>query len=119
MREELFVLVLGRVVHELLKDPFEVGKRIEAVASNLFDEGVDHRTAPTSVLPTDEHPILGTEFRRADSVLGEVVVQFDLTVQEAGLEMRPLLHGVGQRFPKVTLGKDARPVLVKVSEEFL
>ena len=31
MREECFVLILGRVVHELLEDPLEVGMRIEPV----------------------------------------------------------------------------------------
>ena len=61
-RQEGFKLLSRRVVHELLKHPIEVGERVSPVAADLFDEGVDDRTAPAGVLTADEHPVLVTEF---------------------------------------------------------
>ena len=94
LREQCFVLLFGRVVHELLEDPLEVGERIEAVAADLLDEGVDDRAAPSGVFPSKEEPVLGADLGWADLVFGEVVVDLDLPIQEAGFEMRPLVPGV-------------------------
>jgi hypothetical protein len=44
-------------VHELFKDPIEVGERVSPVAADLFDEGVDDRTAPAGVFTANEQPV--------------------------------------------------------------
>ena len=62
-------------MHQLLEDPFEVGEGIEAVATDLFDKGVDDGTAPSGVIASDKEPVLGSNLGWADSVFGEVVVE--------------------------------------------
>lgn len=116
-RKKGIKLVIGRLVHEFLEDPLEVGVRVEGVAAHLFDEGVNHRATPAGFLTTDEHPILQAQFSRTNGVLGEVVVKFDLSVFKARQEVRPLLAGVGQCFPQGTFGQDSFAVL-EVGEEF-
>lgn len=86
------MLVGRRVVHELLEHPLEVGERVEIVAADLLDEGVDHRTAPPSVLGSDEESVLGANLGGPDLVLGLVVVVFDPAILEAWLKVRPLVH---------------------------
>lgn len=117
--QEFFEFVLCRVMHEFFEDPFKVSVWIEAVAANLFDEGVDDGAAPAGFFVADEHPVFHAEFCGPNRAFGEVVVEFNLPIKEAGFEMLPLLEGIGQRFPKITLGKDAESSgFLKVGEEF-
>ena len=116
-RKEFIKLVVARLVHEFFKDPLEVGVRIEAMTAHLFDEGVDDRATPAGFLAADEHPILEAQFGRADGVLGQVVVKFNLAVFKARQEVRPLVAGVGQCFAQGTFGQDAFAVF-EVGEEF-
>jgi hypothetical protein len=85
-------------VHELAEDTLEVGEGVLAVTADLLDEGVDHRTAPAGFLVSDEHPVLSAELGGADGVFGEVVVELDPPVEEAGFKVGQLLDGVAQRF---------------------
>jgi hypothetical protein len=55
--QEGFELLGGRVVHELFKHPLKIGERVGLVAADLFDEGVDDRTAPAGVLTANQHPV--------------------------------------------------------------
>jgi hypothetical protein len=55
--QEGFKLLGGRVVHELFKHPLKIGERVGLVAADLFDEGVDDRTAPAGVLTANQHPV--------------------------------------------------------------
>lgn len=105
-------------MHQFLKDPFEVGKRISAMTPHLLDEGVDHRAAPAGVLASDEQPVLRAQFGRADRSFGEVVVQLDLAVEEAGLQVIPLVKGIGERFTKEAFGYDASS-FAEMKEKFL
>ena len=117
--EEFFEFLFGRVVHECFKDPLEVGVGVEAVAADLFDEGVDDGTAPAGFFVSNEHPVFHAGFCGADCSFGEIVIELDLPVEEAGFEVLPLLQGIAQRFPQVALGKDAAwSGFVKVGEEF-
>jgi hypothetical protein len=87
------------------------------VAADLFDEGVDDGTAPAGFFTANEHPIIHAYLGGANGVFGEVVIKFDLPVEEAGFEVFPLVAGVAECFPKVALGKDVA-FFVKVVEEF-
>ena len=58
------------------------------------------------VFAADEHPILVTELGGTDGVFGEVVVEFDLPVHEAGFEVRPLAGGIGERLAQLAFGRD-------------
>ena len=82
-------------MHQILEDPFEVGKGIRAVAADLLDEGVNDRTAPAGVLAADEHPVLVAELARADRIFDEIIIQLNLPVDEAGFEVWPWIGGVG------------------------
>jgi hypothetical protein len=104
-------------VHEFFEDPFEAGMGIEAMAADLFDEGVDDGTSPAGFFTPNELPIVHANLGGANGVFGEVVVELDLPVEEAGFEMFPLIKGVAERFPKVALGKDLA-FFMKVGEEF-
>ena len=115
--EEGFKFVFRRIVHEFFKDPFKIGMGIEAVAADLFDEGVDDGTSPAGFFAAYKHPIIHTDLGRTNGVFGEVVVELDLPVEETGFEVLPLVAGVAERFPKVALGKDLA-FFVKVGEEF-
>ncbi len=116
-REKVVKLVIARVGHEFFENPLEVGVWVQAVAAHLFDEGVDDRATPAGFLAANEHPILKAQFGRADGVLGEVVVKFNLAVFKARQEVRPLVAGVGQGFAQGTFGQDAFAVL-EVGEKF-
>ena len=115
--EEGFKFVFRRIVHEFFKDPFKIGMGIEAVAADLFDEGVDDGTSPAGFFAAYKHPIIHADLGRTNGVFGEVVVELDLPVEETGFEVLPLVAGVAERFPKVALGKDLA-FFVKVGEEF-
>ena len=106
--------------HEFFEYPFEVGVGIEAVAADLFDEGIDDGTAPAGFLGSDEHPVLGAEFGGTDRAFGVVVVKFDLAVEEARFEVRPLVPGVAERFAELAFGKDSAGffLLFEMVEEF-
>ena len=67
-RKEVFELILWRVVHEFFKDPLEVSERVGSVATDLLDESVDDRAAPTRVLAADKHPVLVAELGGTDGV---------------------------------------------------
>lgn len=84
-------------MHEFFEDPLEPGEGIDSVAADLLDEGVDDRAAPAGVLCADEHPVLVAEFGGTDGVFGEVVVELDLAVEEAGFEVGELFEGVIER----------------------
>lgn len=86
-------------MHEFFKDPFEVGGGGELVTTDLLDEGIDDGAAPAGFLSSDKHPILCAEFGGPDRPFGVVVVQLDLAVEEAWLEVRPLVAGVAECFP--------------------
>ena len=94
------------VVHQLFEDPLKVGEWIRSVAAHLLDECVDDRTAPAGVLAADEHPVLVAELGGADRVFGEVVVELDLPVHEAGFEVRQLIGGVDQGVAQFASGRD-------------
>jgi hypothetical protein len=51
-----------------------------------------------------------------DGVFGEVVVELDLAVHEAGFKMRPLLGGIGEGLAKRAFGRDAA-LLAQVGDE--
>lgn len=108
-------------MHEFSKDPFEVGIGIEAVAADLFDEGVDDGTAPTGFFTPDKHPIIHADLSGTNGVnsgcSSAPSIELDLPVEEAGFEVFPLVAGVAERFPEVALGKDVA-FFVKVGEEF-
>ena len=50
------------------------------------------------MLGYDEEPVFGSELGGADGVLNEVVVDLDPTVPQIGLEVGPLVEGVGDGF---------------------
>jgi hypothetical protein len=102
---------------EALEHPFEVGEGVEPMPPHLLDEGIDHGAAPAGIGPTDEHPVLHPKLGGTDGVFGEVVVELDLTVLEAGQEVGPLATGVAQRFAQLAGGGDASSFL-KVGNEF-
>ena len=89
-----------------------------AVSSDLLDHGVDHGASPTGVGSAYEHPVFHAEFGRPHGVLGQVVVELDPTVGEAGLQVGQLGVGVAQRFPEFARGGDAGSFL-EVGDEFL
>jgi hypothetical protein len=93
-------------VHQLLEDPLEVGEWIRSVAADLLDECIDNCAAPAGMLAADEHPILVAELGRADGVFGEIIVELDLAVHEAGFEVRQLIGGVGQGIAQLASGRD-------------
>lgn len=115
--KQSFEFLFCRVVHELFKDPFKVGKGVHAVAADLFDEGVDDGTAPAGIFVSDKHPIFHSEFGWPDRAFGVVVVELDQAVEEAGFKVIPLVEGVVERFPKVALGKDTAG-FVQVVDDF-
>ncbi len=67
-------------------------------APAVLDEGIDDGGFFSGVLGTDEEPVLGSEFGRPDGVLNEVVVDLDTAVAQIGLEVGPLVEGVGDGF---------------------
>ena len=105
--KEVVELFLRWIVHELFKDPFKVSKRIVPVTAYLFDEGVDHGTAPACFVAADEEPVLRSEFGGTNGVFGVVVIELDLAVVKTGFEVWELVVGVVERFPKLAFGKDA------------
>ena len=86
------------------------------MAADLFDEGVDDGTAPAGFFAANELPIVHANLGGTNGVFGKVVIELDLSVEEAGFEVLPLIAGVVERFPKVALGKDVK-FFVKVREE--
>ena len=104
-------------MHELVEDPFKVGKGIVAVVPHLFDKGVDHRTPPASLLSTNKHPILRAQLRRADGVFGEIVVPLNPPILKAGFKVGPLVGGVFEGLTQGALGKDAT-MFGEMAEEF-
>lgn len=91
-------------MHELFKDPLEVGEGIEAMTAHLFDKGVDDRTAPTSLFPAYKHPVLHPELSRTDRSFGVVVIKLNLAVQKTRFKVRPLIKGIVQRFAQGAFG---------------
>jgi hypothetical protein len=82
-------------LHELFKHPLEVGKGIGTLAADLFYEGINHGTSPTSVRAANEHPVLVSELgwsycERHDHVLVAHFapsIKFDLPIDEAGFKV--------------------------------
>ena len=105
-REQRGEVVLVGHAGQALEHPLEVGEGVVAVAPDLLDEGVDHRAAPAGVGAADEHPVLHAQLRRPHRVLGVVVVELDLAVREARLEVRQLGAGVAQRLAQPAGGGD-------------
>ena len=87
------------------------------MAADLFDEGVDDGTSPAGFFAAYKHLIFHANLGGTNGVFGEVVIELDLPVEEAGFEVFPLVAGVAERFPKVALGKDV-VFFMKVGEEF-
>ena len=109
-REQRAEVVLVGHAWQALEDPFEVGEGILAVTADLLDEGVDDGAAPPGLLVADEHPVFHAELGRTDGVLGEIVVELDLPVEEARLEARPLAGGIGEGFAEQAAGRDLPPI---------
>ena len=65
----------------------------------LFDHGVDYCAAPAGFVSSDKEPVLCAQLRWANGVFGEVVVELELAVVEAGFKVWQLVAGVAQRFP--------------------
>jgi len=80
------------------EDVFEVFPRVDPHAAAVLDEGVDDGGFFAGMLGTDEEPVLGSEFGGPDGVLNEVVVDLDTAVAQIGLEVGPLVEGVGDGF---------------------
>ena len=93
-------------MHEFFKNPFKVGEGIKVVAAHLLDEGVDDGAAPAGFFTANEHPVFHAELGGTDRSFSAVVVKLDLTIEEAGFKVAPLIEGVVERFPKVALGKN-------------
>ena len=75
----------------------EVFPRVDPQAA-VLDEGVDDGGFLSGVLGTAEEPVLGSELGGPDGVLNEVVVDLDTAVVQIGLEVGPLVEGVGDGF---------------------
>ena len=103
-------------MHELAKDPFEVGVGVMAVAADLLDEGVSDGTAPTGVLSADKHPIFHAELGGTNGSFGVVVVEFESAVFKARFKMRPLVAGVLECFSQVAFGQDSSSSLEMIEE---
>lgn len=114
--QQLRQFVCGRIAHQFVEDPLEVGERVLAVAADLLDEGVDHGAAPAGGLAANEHPVLRAQFQRTDRVFGAVVVDVDLAVGKAGLKVRPLAAGIAQRLTERAAGRDGAH-LAEVNDE--
>jgi len=80
------------------EDVLEVFSRVDPQAAAVLDEGVDDGGFFSGVLGTDEEPVLGSELGGPDGVLNEVVVDLDTAVVQVGLEVGPLVEGVGAGF---------------------
>ena len=81
------------------------------MAADSFDHCVDDRAPPAGVFSADEHPVFHAELGGADCVLGEVVVELDPSVFEAGLEVGELFVGVREGFAQRAGGGDCPAVL--------
>ena len=80
------------------EDVFEIVTRIDPETAAVLDEGVDDGGFFASMLGTDEEPVLGSELGGPDGVFDEVVVDLDTAVAQIGLEVGPLVEGVGDGF---------------------
>lgn len=80
------------------EDVFEVFPRVDPQAAAVLDEGVDDGGFFSGVLGSDEEPVLGSELGRPDGVLNKVVVDLYPAVAQIGLEVGPLVEGVGDGF---------------------
>ena len=76
------------------------------MAADLLDEGVDHRRAPAGVLAADEHPILMAELGGADCVFGEIIIELNMPVHQAGFEVWQLIGCLGQGIAQFASGCD-------------
>lgn len=85
-------------MHEFFKHPLEVGIRICATAADLFNEGVNHGTAPTGVFATDEHPVFVPELGGANRIFYGVIIEVDMAVFKACCELGPLGLGIVECF---------------------
>jgi hypothetical protein len=117
-RQEVLKFFFARIMHELFEDPFKVGEGIEAMTTHLLDEGVDDSAAPASAFVADEHPVLHSEFGRANRSFGVVVIELDLAVHKAGFKVLPLVDGIVQRFAQGAFGQDSSCVF-EMLDEFL
>lgn len=91
--QQIIDLLVGHA-GEAVKHVFEIRKGFVAVASGAFDQGVEDGTAFAGVFSSDEEPILFAHSCGTNGVFDEVVVYFDLSVVEEGLELRPKAKGV-------------------------
>lgn len=94
------------LVHEFVKYPLEVGIRICASAAHLFDEGVNHGTAPAGVFAADEHPVFRPKLGGAYRIFYGVIVKINVTVFKAYGELGPFGMGVVERFAQGTPRSD-------------
>ena len=88
------------------EDVFEVVPRIDVEATAVFDKGVNDGGFLAGVLGSDEEPVPGPELGGADGVFNEVVVDLDAAVGQIGLEVGPLVEGVGDGFAQIAFGED-------------
>ena len=88
----------GHHAGQTVENVFEVVTRIDPETAAVLDEGVEDGGFPAGVLAADEEPVLGPELGGTDGVLDEVVVDLDAAVCQIGLEVGPLVEGVGDGF---------------------
>ena len=80
------------------EDVLEVFPRVQPQTAAVLDKGVNDGGFFSGVLGSDEEPVLGSELGGPDGVLNEVVVDLDPSVPQIGLELGPLVEGVGDGF---------------------
>lgn len=105
-------------MHEFFKHPFKIGVRVQVVAADLLDEGVDDGTAPAGFFSSYKCPVFRTQLGRADGSFGVVVIKLNLSIVEAGFKVLPLVEGVAEGLPQFAFGKNSTGFL-EVLEEFL
>src|SRR5215831_10873114 len=81
----------------------EVAPGIYAAPATTDDYRVDHRAAPTGLGMPNEQIVLLTYGTGPDRVFGQVVVDFQATVLQIGLQRLPFPHRILDGFTQGTL----------------
>ena len=100
------VVELGdRIIGDALEHIAEPGERINAEKLAGSDKAAEHGCGLTSVIATEEGPVVAADGNAAQSPLGGVVVDGQIAVVAIARQRRPVLERVSQRLASLAFGQ--------------
>src|SRR5215472_795827 len=113
-RDKFRELLLGRA-RQAREHVLEVAPRINAAPSAANDYRVDHRAAPTGLGMANKQIVFLAYRTGSDRVFGQVVVNFQATVLQIGLQRLPFPQGILDGFTQRTLRQKRGANLVQAT----